>query len=53
MRCPTPEKQPYATRREAEQVLRWAWRKGRGGRLPVRTYKCPCTQWHLTSKPRK
>lgn len=51
--CPTPRKQPYTSRSAAETALGQAWRRPyrRGGKLPVRTYKCPCGKWHMTAQP--
>lgn len=47
--CPHPDKLCYG---EAEAV-RVAALRGRGIRVALRAYRCPCGWWHLTSKPRR
>ena len=44
-------KKHFDTRAAAEQAMHTLWARGRGGRLPSRTYRCDCGSWHLTSKP--
>ena len=51
--CPSPTKKAFGSRRQAERALGLSWRKHRdGGKLPTRTYRCRCGQWHLTSMTR-
>jgi hypothetical protein len=46
--CPTPTKARYATIAAAENA---ATRAAVRLDTPLRPYECPCTWWHLTSKP--
>lgn len=48
MRCPTPDKTAYWTRRRALRALVAARRKHWPQR---RIYQCACGAWHLTSQP--
>lgn len=46
--CPTPTKMRYATKAAAEDAAARALTRTD---TPLRPYECPCTWWHLTSKP--
>lgn len=50
-KCPTPSKRSYRTKQNANKQIREMWRTGRGTTLVKRSYKCPCGDWHTTSKP--
>jgi hypothetical protein len=46
--CPTPAKRGFASKHDA---LAKATKVARAFRyVPVRTYRCPCGSWHLTSQ---
>ena len=47
-------KTKYPDEQSAKKVISKAWSgqtTWRGKPLPMRTYKCACKSWHLTSKP--
>lgn len=49
--CPTGAKYPYSTEADANEALRRIHDDTGHGRakLPVRSYRCECGRWHLTS----
>jgi hypothetical protein len=47
MKCPTPEKRAYWSKKAAIRALRTATRSRWSIR---RIYPCECGAWHLTSK---
>lgn len=48
-KCPTPEKQKFSTRYDAERVMRSLnWRNKL--KAPTRVYRCRGGHYHLTSK---
>lgn len=49
--CPHPHKKNFPSEDHALEVMYRMWREARGRKLPVRTYHCPCGNWHLTSVP--
>ena len=46
-KCPTPRKQKYATRGEANYALRQPFKRMKA---PTRAYRCRCGNYHLTSR---
>lgn len=52
--CPTPDKNRYATRKDAELALLEFWQTMRTGKKELRrAYECECGAWHTTAKPSK
>lgn len=48
--CPTPTKDAYRSRVDAEDAIAYA-RATRRTDTPLRTYRCVCGRWHITSSP--
>ncbi|MFR9796168.1 hypothetical protein ACL02U_09730 [Streptomyces sp. MS06] len=48
MPCPTPTKKRFATQTAADRAAR---RATFALDQTLHPYRCPCTWWHLTSKP--
>lgn len=50
--CPTKQRTRYATAERAAHRLRtWQLEAKPGQQIPIRTYRCECGWWHLTSTP--
>lgn len=47
MKCPTPEKRGYASQRE---LIAAAIGSSRTFGKAVRTYRCTCGRWHVTTR---
>jgi len=46
--CPTSGKQSYATRHEAERVLKHVRSRPGQKRMGAGVYRCDCGSWHLS-----